>query len=304
MPPPAIPTPRTLLVFVDGLGWPPAPPADTTLRDDVCPHLLRLVRRCGRPIDASLGVPGLPQSATGQATLLCGVNAARLAGRHVEGYPGPRLRDLVRRRNLFSSLRRRGYRAAFANAYFPGDLDEVARRRRQSVTTVATLAAFGAVRDGRAMARGEAVYHDLTRHTLRARGYDGPAVSPEESAAHLLAIAAAHDFTLFEFFQTDLAGHRGDRAGAEEVLRRLDRFLGALRPFARGRGLLVLTSDHGNIEDPSSRRHTAGPVPFVARGCGAPALRRRVRSLTDVVPALLARYPGRAAASGPAGVRG
>src|SRR5262245_56098703 len=43
--------------------------------------------------DARLGVDGLPQSATGQTTILTGVNAARLIGRHLHGYPSPRLKQ-------------------------------------------------------------------------------------------------------------------------------------------------------------------------------------------------------------------
>src|ERR1041384_4042800 len=40
--------------------------------------------------DARLGIDGLPQSATGQTTMLTGVNAAALIGRHLHGYPSPR----------------------------------------------------------------------------------------------------------------------------------------------------------------------------------------------------------------------
>jgi len=35
-----------------------------------------------RAIDANLGMHGLPQSGTGQATIFSGVNCAELAGRH------------------------------------------------------------------------------------------------------------------------------------------------------------------------------------------------------------------------------
>ena len=45
--------------------------------------------------DARLGVEGLPQSATGQTAILTGVNAAALIGRHLHGYPSPRLRQAL-----------------------------------------------------------------------------------------------------------------------------------------------------------------------------------------------------------------
>jgi 2,3-bisphosphoglycerate-independent phosphoglycerate mutase len=283
--------PRTLLLFVDGLGLGPDDPVVNPVHGGACPHLEGLLREAAS-VDARLGVPGLPQSATGQATLLTGENAAALMGRHVEGLPGPRLKELVREHNLFSRLVGRGYRATFANAYFTDDIEEVRRRRRQSVTTVAALAAFGAVRDTAKMMGNQAVYQDLTRDFLRARGYTGPTVTPRESGEHLLAIAGDHDFTLFEYFQTDLMAHKGSPDDVNRVLRNLDEFLDVVLPFAsEPNHLFLLTSDHGNIEDMTTRLHTLNPVPLVALGAGASTLKNKVHSLTEFVPALLELYP-------------
>ena len=278
---------------MDGLGLGADDPTVNPIAGGACPTLARWLRRAV-PVDARLGVPGLPQSATGQAALYTGRNAAAFMGRHVEGMPGPRLRAWIERHNLFRELARRGYAATFANAFYTDDLDDVRRRRRISVTTAAALAAFGAVRDRRDLQEGRAVYHDLTRAALRARGYDGPLLTPEAAAAQLLDIARAHDFTLFEFFESDLAAHRGERREIEAVLSKLDRFLAALAPWTRARrGLLALISDHGNLEDLTTRRHTLNPVPLIARGRGAARLRAGVRRLDDFAPALLALYPGR-----------
>jgi hypothetical protein len=80
----------------------------------------------------------------------------------------------------------------------------------------------------------------------------------------------------------------------DRVLRTLDRFLArVLAAWRGGRRLLVLASDHGNIEDLSTRTHTRNPVPLVAVGRGAARLSRRVRALDDFAPALLALYPPR-----------
>ena len=68
-------------------------------------------------LDARLGVPGRPQSATGQATLLTGENAPALLGRHLLGFPDRTLRELLERRSIFRRLAAGGLRAAFANAY-------------------------------------------------------------------------------------------------------------------------------------------------------------------------------------------
>lgn len=284
-------TPRTLLLFVDGLGLGPDDPAVNPLHGGACPCLAGLLREAV-PVDARLGVPGLPQSATGQATLLTGCNAAALVGRHVEGLPGPELKRLVQEQNVFGQLMARGYRCTFANAYFTDDMAEVRARRFQSVTTVASLAAFGAVRDTAAMLGNRAVYQDLTREFLRTRGYTGPTVAPRESAEHLLAMAEEHDFTLFEYFQTDLLAHKGNPEDIRRMLGRFDEFLACVLRFAeKPERLFVLTSDHGNIEDLRTRRHTLNPVPLVALGEGAALLRERVKSLADFVPALLGLYP-------------
>lgn len=257
----------------------------------VSPHLLHLLTTQAHPIDACLGVEGIPQSATGQTTLLTGVNAARQVGRHVPGFPGPSLRKIIRDNNIYDKLAARGYVSTFANAYYVDDVREVETRKTQSVTTVSALKAFGRVRDKRMMEQGQAVYQDLTRASLRERGYQGPLKTPEESAEALVAIARAHDFTLFEYFQTDRAGHKGTWGDLLRVLGEFDAFLGRILSFAGDEGaLIVLTSDHGNIEQFGSRTHSLNPVPFVALGSGSDLLKKKIFSLTDVTPALLELY--------------
>ncbi|MDX1740430.1 MAG: peptidase, partial [Rhodothermales bacterium] len=49
---------------------------------------------------------------------------------------------------------------------------------------------------------------------------------------------------------------------------------------------LLLTSDHGNLEDLSVKTHTRNPVPFVALGPAAHDF-AEVRSILDVTPAIL-----------------
>lgn len=290
----AVSPPRALFILVDGLGLGRQDPADNPVCGGACPCLRGLLDASAVPIDAGLGVAGLPQSATGQTTILTGVNAAERVGRHVEGFPGPALRDIIRAGTVYDKLAALGFKATFANAYYVSDVAEVEARKIQSVTTVAALKAFGAVRDTRDMLAGRAVYQDLTRESLRARGYEGPLVSPADSARDLLAIARDYDFTLFEYFQTDRAGHKGSRADKDRVLALFDEFLSGIVSFPgeATRNLLVLTSDHGNIETESSRLHSSNPVPLVAMGCGADLLKTRVKSLTDVTPALVSLYAG------------
>ena len=236
------------LVFVDGLGLPPEPINESVYCG--LPALERLLSPgCCVPLDASLGVLGTPQSATGQTAIFTGNNAAKRLGRHCEGFPGPDLRALIEAGSLFSRLRGAGQRCAFANAYATRSGDELPLIFR-SVTTVMTLDALGGTRNRDELLAGQAVYHDVTRHTLAALGVDEvPLVSESVAAQHLLSIMRSVDVCLFEYFLTDHAGHRGSDAERRRVLETLDGFLaafmGIMNPVAE---LLLLVSDHGNIE--------------------------------------------------------
>ena len=85
---------RIVFLFIDGVGL-HAPAPDNPVNPEVCPTLCRLIAQHAVPIDACLSMPGLPQSATGQATMFTGVNAPVFMGRHCEGFPGPSLRKKI-----------------------------------------------------------------------------------------------------------------------------------------------------------------------------------------------------------------
>ena len=283
--------PRTVFILVDGLGMGSPDTALNPLYDGLCPNLVDILARHAVPIDATLGMPGIPQSATGQTAIFTGINAAQRMGRHVEGFPGPALREIIHSGTIYDQLQAIGVSSSFANAYYVEDMAEVVGRKLQSVTTVSALKAFGRVRNRAMMCAGHAVYQDLTRESLRERGYDGPLWTPAQSGRDLVSIAREQDFTVFEYFQTDRVGHKGSRAEVVHVLGLFDEFLAAVLPFAHEPGqLLVLTSDHGNIEEFGSRTHSMNPVPFVAIGTGSAFLKERVKSLTDITPALVELY--------------
>lgn len=277
-----------LFLFVDGLGMGVNDPAINPLVRGHSPHLLRFIEQHASAIDAGMGVPGLPQSATGQAALLTGINTAKIEGRHVEGFPGARLKEVIRKYNLFRRILEAGHTATFANAYYANDLADVLACRRHSVTTVATLNAFGGVRDSTYLAANKAVYHDLTRAALKPRAFPGPFITPRNAGGHLLKIAAQYDFTLFEYFMTDRAGHKNNEAFTKKVLSELDEFIAVIMERAQAMNmLLALASDHGNLEDCRTHTHTANPVPFAAIGPKSDELRNKVRCITDIADALL-----------------
>ena len=278
---------KFIFLFIDGVGL-REPATDNPITPEVCPALCRLFARHAVPIDACLAVDGLPQSATGQATMFTGVNAPIFMGRHCEGFPGPSLRKKIEEGNLFLALKKRGKRVCFADAYLVEDAAELAARRFKSVTTVMALTTPEVIATADDLADDQAVMQDLTRETIQDRYPDMPVISPEDAASHLFALARVNDFTLYEFFQTDVAGHSMDYARACEVLRLYDRFLAALLRYVEAAGLtLVMTSDHGNIESMDEQGHTRNPVPFVAFGPKEAEIRAAVKSLVDVTPAIL-----------------
>ena len=281
---------KAIFLFIDGVGRAEPSPANP-VNAEVCPTLWRLIERHGKSIDACLGIPGAPQSATGQATMFTGVNCAEAMGRHCEGFPSAALRAIIERDYVFLELKKRGRRVKFSDAYLSDSVEEIAARRFKSVTTVMALTAPESISTLADLMDDRALLQDLTRETIQDRYPDVPVISPARAAEHLFDLACANDFTLYEFFQTDVAGHSMSDARACAVLRVYDRFLAALVRYVDAAGLtLVLTSDHGNIEDLNEHGHTRNPVPFVAYGPHEKALRDRVHSLVDVTPALLEAF--------------
>jgi len=291
---------HVLLLFVDGLGVGAADATVNPLADRRRQVLSRLqlddAGGSGNgvpageawPIAATLGVPGLPQSATGQTALLTGVNAAALLNRHLTGFPNARLREVIARESIFLQLARRGLVGNFANAFTP-EFFHFLHRRRLSVTTWSTLAAGRPLATLQDLMAGRAVYQEFTNLFLQLRGYDVPRQSPADAAAVLAGLAERQPFLLYEYFLTDFAGHGGEKSVVQAVLEMLDEFVTVLlRRVDLSRITVILTSDHGNIEELSVATHTRNPVPFMVWGPGAAFCRERVRDLVDVTPAVVA----------------
>ena len=279
---------KIIFVFVDGFGIGSDDPAVNPLRDPRFPKLGNLLDSA-IPIDACLGMEGKPQSATGQTALLCGVNAPHAMGRHIEGFPPPSLKKLIEHENIFSKLRKLHQQPTFANSYWIDDPYQIPLRR-QSVTTVMTLKALHGVRHKEELLSGRAVNHDITRWTMHSRGYEGPLISEEEAAEHLLKIGRENDFTLFEYFLTDRAGHSGDPDFVFQCLETLERFLPRVAKFGNEPNqLFLLCSDHGNIEDNTTKTHTKNPVPLIALGAGAKHF-QSLEDLTQITHTILRLY--------------
>jgi len=301
--------PPTLFVFLDGVGLGPAGP-DNPLATLDLPAFEALaggqrwtagatpIREPAHvfvPLDATLGHEGLPQSGTGQASLFTGENAANLHGRHFGPYPPTAVRPAVSARSVFAQLAAAGVptdRMAFANAYPERFFRMVEARGRWTVTTLAAHSAGVRLRTDADLAAGLALPADLTGETWRRllNGSHQP-TTEAEAARRLAALLEDHDFVLHEYFLTDKAGHSRNPDRAADVLFSLDRFFGALRDALPPEALLIVSSDHGNIEDLGTKSHTRHPVPLVAWGPGADAF-AEAASLLDVTPMLVARAGG------------
>lgn len=239
--------------------------------------------RTVRSLDATLGHPSLPQSATGQTTLLTGVDGVAAMGRPYGPWPGPTLVGLLEANSLFHDAAAAG--AVLANAYANAYLHALAnpagarRRLRASAALVAARGAGLAARGDDELQRGAAVAADLGF-------FDGSAsrTAPDDVAARLSALAGAHAFTYLDVWITDRTGHLADLTTATKLVERLDAFVGALVP-ALGTVTLVVVSDHGNLEDATTTRHTRARVPLVALGPAASAF-TEARDLRDVAPAV------------------
>ena len=292
------PAGRVLFVFLDGVGLAPAGP-DNPLSTVPMPSLQGLLggplvlgapaqdRLLSlHPVDACLGVPGLPQSATGQTALFTGVNAPALVGDHVTAFPTTPLRRLIAEHSLLKQAAEAGAQVTSANAYSERYWAMVREgERRLSASTLTIMASGTPFRTLEDLLAGRAVLWDITHEVATGHlGFELPLVAPEEAGARLARLAAQYDLVLYESFLTDLAGHR--RVEAEWVLERVDAFLGAVWAHLPPGATLVLCSDHGNLEDTATKAHTTNPVLLLAAGPAAWRF-RQARAITDVAPAIL-----------------
>jgi len=286
-----------LFIFIDGLG--------IGARDEHNP--LHLLRAKSKPLavfeaedagevmldgvmiatDATLGIDGRPQSASGQTTILTGLNVPQLLGYHKHGFPNAAMRELLDEHSIFKQLIARNIKpVTFANAYTPKFFTH--RPRWLAATTVAVKAAglsFRTLDDVRA---GDALYHDWSNEILIDAGEDVPARDAEQAAGVLVNLSRASRFTLYEYFLTDRAGHAQDIVHATTLLRDLARFVRAvLERTDLSRTTVIITSDHGNIEDLSTKNHTRNRVPTLAWGVHRDVVSRRVRTLADIAPTII-----------------
>jgi hypothetical protein len=241
-----------------------------------------------RRVDAQLGMPGLPQSATGQTTLFTGRNAAQAIGRHLPGFPTPTLKQIIHESSIFRRISDLGGRVTFANCYSPGFFRKPPRW--VSVTTSMCQSSGTPFRTIKDLEEGKGLFFDFTNEILRARGMQVELFSPFRSAGVLAYLTGEFDFCLYENFVPDLIGHRLGMAEAYSHLIQLEEFLVSLLEVVDlGRVSVLVTSDHGNLEDMTNGTHTSNPVPCMVWGplCQEFKNLEERLSLCDITPKIV-----------------
>jgi len=297
---------RILFIFLDGIGLGPDNPETNPLARAEMPFLGSLLggRRLTASaapyesehvsllaLDASLGVDGLPQSATGQAVLMTGINVPAELGYHYGPKPNTQVAGYLNNGNtLFSWLHAEGKKAALLNAYPPRYFDgiESGKRLYSSIPLAITSAGYPLFTQEDFFA-GKALSADFTGHGWRSmlNIAEAPVMSAVEAGGKLAGLAQVYDFSLFEYWASDYAGHKQDMEAAIAQMESFDGVLeGLVGAWNMDDDLILITSDHGNMEDLSTRRHTDAKVPGLVIGEKHRSFAEGLTELTGIAPGI------------------
>jgi hypothetical protein len=295
---------KILFIFLDGIGLGPDNPETNPLAQAETPFLESLLggkklTNSAAPyegeqvsllaLDAGLGVDGLPQSATGQAVLMTGINIPAELGYHYGPKPNPQVAGYLNNGNtLFSWLRAEGKKAALLNAFPPGYFSgiESGKRLYSSIPMAITSAGYPLFTQEDFFA-GRALSADFTGHGWRTmlKIPEAPIMPAQDAGKKLAELAGKYHFSLFEYWASDYAGHKQNMDWAVEQLEVFDGVLGGLvKNWNLDENLILITSDHGNMEDLSTRRHTDANVPGLVIGATHKAFAKGLTDLTGIAP--------------------
>lgn len=222
-----------------------------------------------KPIDANLGVEGLPQSGTGQTALFTGHNASQKIGKHFGPYPHSGIKPLLKKHSIFHSVKEAGMKPYFMNAYPPVFFEHAKRRNRWSCTTLMTKSAELRLNSTQEVLNEEALTAEIVQNAWREKlDINLPKITATDAAQRVLNILPDYDLVLYEYYLTDKAGHSQKPEDAERVLKPLDEFMMHIIKHKRSKDVLVISSDHGNLEDLSTKTHTRNEVPLFVMGEG------------------------------------
>jgi hypothetical protein len=313
---------RVLFLFLDGVGLGKDDPSINPFSSAYSPTIRSLLsggkliaqsapyfsKDCAFiGIDAKLGVDGIPQSATNQATILTGINFPKLLGYHYGPKPNneislyfkqgilPNTRSINRineinltNNSIFSRLSQSNYKVSLLNAYPDKYFDLInSGKRNHSVIPLAITSAGLSLFDQRDLFHGDAVSADFTG--LGWREYLGlaqtPLLSPYQAGEKISKLAEKYDLSIFEFWESDHIGHKQDIEKGIQMIEKLDLVLkGLIESWNFEKGVILISSDHGNLEDLSTRKHTQNKVPAILIGNSSrqQLLAEKAHSISDL----------------------
>lgn len=245
------------------------------------------------PVNTTLGISGLPQSGTGQTTIMTGINASKHIGKHYGPHPYSTLIPIIKEKNLFVQLRNLGKTFFFANGYPKRYFDYIFGPKGKIPTiALAYTSTGGKLNSHTAIINREAISADISGSRWQELGHpEVQQIHPDEAGQLFYHLGQKVDLIFFEYFITDHAGHSQEMRSAVEMLERMDAFIeGILRQFDYSKDIIFIISDHGNIEDLSVKTHTLNPVPLIVIGKQHSYFSTRIKSLVDVTPAIISYF--------------
>ncbi len=293
------------MLFLDGIGLGDDDPETNPFAIAHMPTLTgltngnRWLRSTGRqespsalfiPTDPRLGVPGRPQSGTGQAAILTGLNVPQMIGEHYGPKPNLATRELIAKDNFFKQVRRAGKKTALLDAYPDGLHYDIARGKtlRSSIQQAAYEAGqelFGM----NELKNRQALTPEWTGESWHSylKLYDTPVYTPREAGHLLVELSRNYDFAFHSHWMTDHVGHRGPLSRGVELLELFDGVMtGVIEAWDNAEGLIIITSDHGNMERIGNRNHTENDIPTLVIGNAKMAFADDFHDLTGYVPRL------------------
>ncbi len=245
--------------------------------------------------DAHMGFSGFPQSATGQVALFTGFNGAAVMGRHVNGFPTYSLRPYLKQQSLLKKMLNAGKRATLINSYSDWYLNKINSKKNERLMSASSIMQmssgqpFFTIND---YINGKSLYMDLTNWFLRQQGIQIPMISAKITGRKLIQLAQDYDLIIYEYFITDKIGHAQSLGAAKRVVKHIENFMeGIWEEINIDNDLFILSSDHGNFEDLSSKHHTNNFVPTIIYGKSAEVLKAEVRYLYDI-PKIILKLKG------------
>ncbi len=302
-----MPHKHILLIFIDGIGLGDDDPTINPFAAANMPTLTALtngkrwLRGIGQeqgerailvPTDPRMDMAGRPQSASGQAAILTGKNIPQLIGEHYGPRPNPPIREIIKQDNFFKQVIAHKMNAALLEAYPPRFHAVIqSGKRLPSSYQQAALEAGLSLFSQDALYSGDALSGDWTNEGWRSElGYtDTPVYTPEEGGKKMVELSRRYEFAFFSHWMTDVIGHRGAIEDGVKALERFDAVMaGALAEWDDNEGLMIVTSDHGNMEDLSHTKHTENDVPTLIIGNGKEIFAASLQTLADITPHMAA----------------